>query len=235
MPLSATTSTDGAPSRPTLYGYDASTYTQIVRLALAEKEVDYDYRPVADWSGYHKRPKFEGLHPFAKVPVFDHGGVRLYETAAILRYIDAAFDRPALQPHTPAELARMQQVISVYDNYAFRPWVSVIAGERLFVQLTGATADEAAIEAAGADATRAAAALDALLRGKPADRIDLADLYLVPALGYLEQTPEGQAILTDFPALAARWRLLRNRRSVREILSSVTRNLGTTRSCQASP
>ncbi len=85
-------------SKPVLYGYDASAYPRIARLMLVEKGVDHDYMRVANWSGYEKLPGFEDLHPFAKVPVFEHGGFRLYETGAILRYVDEAFQGPALQP-----------------------------------------------------------------------------------------------------------------------------------------
>ena len=49
-------------------------YTRIARLMLVEKGIDHDYMRVANWSGYEKLPGFEDLHPFAKVPVFEHGG-----------------------------------------------------------------------------------------------------------------------------------------------------------------
>jgi glutathione S-transferase len=205
--------------RPILYGYGASTYTRIARLALMEKSVPFDYVEVADCSGYSKCPEFKDLHPFKKVPVLDHRGLRLYETLAIARYIDAAFEGPALVPADPVDLARMQQIISVYDNYAFRPWVSVIAGERLFVHLTGAVPDTEAIAREFPEASRAAAVLDTLMAGRPAASIDLADLYIVPAMAYLAATPEGARILDSCAALNAWWAEMRVRPSVAFMLA----------------
>jgi len=200
-------------AKPVLYGYDASTYTRAARLALIEKGVDHDYVRVANWSGYEKLPGFADLHPFGKVPVLDHGGARLYETLAIARYIDAAFDGPPLQSTEPTALARMQQLISVYDNCAFRSWVKVLATQRLFAPLTGATPDEVAITAATPVAARAAEILEALLAARRNDTIDLADLYLAPGVQYLSETPEGVEIPNARSRLRHWWQALRSRPS----------------------
>ena len=38
------------------------------------------------------------LHPFDRVPIFQHGDFTLYETSAIATYVDEAFEGPALSP-----------------------------------------------------------------------------------------------------------------------------------------
>ena len=43
---------------------------------------------------------YTDLHPFGRMPAFEHDGFRLFETAAISRYVDEAFAGPALQPPT---------------------------------------------------------------------------------------------------------------------------------------
>jgi glutathione S-transferase len=213
---------DGATAvRPVLFGFDTSTYTQILRLVLAEKGVACDYVQVADWSGYRKRVDYGELHPFSMVPVFDHAGLRIYESLAIARYIDAAFGDPPLQPADPLSLARMHQIISIHDNYARRPWVSVIAAQRNFVRLLGAVADEAAIARVLPDAVRAAEALDVLLAERPGDNVDLADLYLVPATAFFSETAEGAEIIASCPGLRDWWQVMRNRRSVADLLEAV--------------
>ncbi len=204
-------------SKPVLYGYDASTYTRIARLMLVEKGVDHDYVRVADWSGYEKRPGFEDLHPFAKVPVFEHGGFRLYETGAILRYVDEAFQGPALQPASPHARARMQQIISVYDSYAFPIWVKVLVTQRLFQPLADIPPDETAITAALPQAYLVAKVLDGLLADRVGSGFDLADIYLVPAVRYLEETPEGAEILDGCAHLAGWWQARRDCPSVVQI------------------
>ncbi len=204
-------------SKPVLYGYDASTYTRIARLALVEKGVDHDYTRVADWSGYEKLAGFEDLHPFTKVPVLEHGGFHLYETGAIVRYVDEVFDGPALQPASARARARMGQIISVYDSYAFPVWVKVLVTQRLFQPLTGTAPDETAIADALPRAQLVAAVLDGLLADR-VGRIDLADIFLVPAVRYLEETPEGAEILDEYAHLAGWWQTLRERPCVAQIV-----------------
>ncbi len=55
----------------------------------------------------HKTPEYRARHPFAKVPAFEHDGFELYETAAIMRYVDETFEGPSLQPDEPRARARM--------------------------------------------------------------------------------------------------------------------------------
>src|SRR5207248_3319339 len=40
-------------------------------------------------------------HPFGRIPAFQHDGWMLYETRAIMRYVDAVVPGPRLQPEEP--------------------------------------------------------------------------------------------------------------------------------------
>ena len=46
-------------------------------------------------------------HPFGRVPAIQHGNFTLYETQAILRYLDDVFPEPALQPADAQPRARI--------------------------------------------------------------------------------------------------------------------------------
>src|SRR4051812_44225486 len=109
---------------PRLFGARFSVYVRIVRLALAEKQVDYELIEL-DVFAPHGPPAdyLAERHPFGRMPAFEHDGFRLYETGAITRYVDEGFAGPALQPASPRMRARMSQVISVLDSYAYRPMV----------------------------------------------------------------------------------------------------------------
>ncbi len=61
--------------------------------------------------------RLRDLNPFGRVPVLRHGQFDLYETSAITRYVDAAFDGPRLVPDDPRASAQMAQVIAVIDAY----------------------------------------------------------------------------------------------------------------------
>ena len=106
-----------------LYGLERSVYTRIARLALEEKGVAYTLHEVEIFGPDGVPPAHRERHPFGRIPAFAHGDFQLYETAAITRYVDEAFDGLALQPADAARRARMNQIISVLDAYAYRPMV----------------------------------------------------------------------------------------------------------------
>lgn len=106
----------------TVYGYQHSVYTRILRMVLEEKGVEYALIEV-DPFGDHVPASYRRLHPFKRVPALVHDGFALYETAAITRYVDAGFDGPALTPGPARDAARMTQAIAIMDNYGYWPMV----------------------------------------------------------------------------------------------------------------
>ncbi len=64
-------------NKPTLYGFDGSTYVRTVRMVLADKGIDYDQVPVNVLAGEPRQPEHLVRHPFGKVPVMDIDGLRI--------------------------------------------------------------------------------------------------------------------------------------------------------------
>src|SRR5436309_4013186 len=120
-----------------VHGPNFSTYVRTARLALEEKGAAYELREVAMLEGAHKQPEHLPRHPFGRIPAFEHDGFALYETAAITRYVDEAFDGPALQPADARGRARLTQIIGILDAYAYRPLVWDIYVERVSKPATG--------------------------------------------------------------------------------------------------
>ncbi len=79
-----------------LHGYSYSVYNRVARLALELKGVSYDKIEVNPFS--HIDPAYLKLHPFGRVPVLSHGSFNIFETVAICRYVDNAFDGIELNP-----------------------------------------------------------------------------------------------------------------------------------------
>ncbi len=76
-------------AHPIVYGPAMSTYVWSARLALAEKGVTHELVDVP--FGTHRAEPHLSRQPFAKVPAFEHDGFALYETQAIMRYVDERF------------------------------------------------------------------------------------------------------------------------------------------------
>jgi glutathione S-transferase len=72
-----------------LWGFDGSTYVRTVKMLLAEKHfTEFKQMPLNVLQGDPKRPEHLERHPFGKVPVLDHDGMRILETTAIARYLN---------------------------------------------------------------------------------------------------------------------------------------------------
>ena len=204
-------------AKPVIYGPAYSTYARTCRLALEEKGADYDLVEVDIFSGANTKPEHLARHPFGKVPAFEHDGLELYETDAITRYVDEAFDGLGLQPADAAGRARMAQAINIIGAYAYPAMILQIFVQRAVRPMTGGTADEDAIAAAIPQAETAVAALEKLIDGNAylaGDRLSLADLLLIPVYDYIAQTPEGQNMLAKAPNLQRWWGTVRTRPSV---------------------
>lgn len=184
-------------TKPILYGADYSVYVRIARMTLEEKGVDYELVPLDIFAADGIPAWYLEHHPFGRIPAFEHDGFRLFETAAIARYVDEAFPGPALQPADPRGRARMNQVIGMFDAYGYRAMVWDVAVERL----EKTPADESLI----ADGLRQAETVLEVLTSLKAkgpwllgDQITLADLHAAPIIAYFVKVAEGCDLLARF-------------------------------------
>lgn len=192
-------------SEVTLTGYHLSVYTRAARMALAAKGVRFATEEIDPFVPENAEA-VRKLHPFGKVPVLDHDGFRVYETQAIMDYVDGAFDGPTLTPVTPKHRARMRQVMGIVDSYVFRPLVLGVFVERVFRPLAGETPDEAVIAAGLAKAGPALDALEEIAaEGQTLvpGRMCLDTCLLWPMLGYFRMAPEGAEMMSARPSLSA--------------------------------
>jgi glutathione S-transferase len=190
---------------------------------LAEKGVEYDLHEVNFLEGWPDG--YEKLHPFMKVPAFEHDGFMLFEAPAIMVYVNAAFDGPALLPDEPAARAKTVQAINVVDNYAYDALITRTFVPRALVPMLGGTTDESVIEEARSDCERVTSVLNGMVDDQDyfgGEHVSLADFHVVPVIHYASQIPEGQALLNNAPALAS-WM---ERMNARESVSSTIPSMG---------
>lgn len=201
-----------------LLGLQISVYTRIARLALAEKRLDYDFEEVDIFADDGVPQDYLARNPFGTIPCLLQDDFVLYETAAITRYVDDICPGDSLQPSAPAARARMNQVIGMLDSYCYQPMIWEVYVQRVVVPAGGGEADESRIEAALPVLRLALDQLDGW-RGESGflvgESVTLADLHLYPMLAYFIDTPEGEALLTDFPRLQHWLHSMRARPSVR--------------------
>ena len=92
-----------------LFHADISNCSMRVRIALAEKNLE--------WTSHHLdlrkketvTPEYFGIHPKGLVPTLVHDGVVHIELNEIIEYLDRAFPDPPLQPEAETEREQMQE------------------------------------------------------------------------------------------------------------------------------
>lgn len=190
-----------------LHGYHYSVYTRIAQVALAEKGLTHRHVEVDPFAP-DAPEAYLAMNPFRRVPTLVHGDFVLYETAAITRYIDEAFDGPALQPATAASRARMQQIVGIIDSYGYWPIVRQVFSNRVFRPHLGQAVDEDAVRRGLQASATVLRALGELAGDGPwllGGQLTLADIHLAPMMAYFAPAPEGGALLAGFPRLSGWW------------------------------
>jgi glutathione S-transferase len=206
-----------------LWGFDGSTYVRTVKMVLAEKGfTDFEQVHLNVLAGDPKKPDHLERHPFGKVPVLDHDGMRLLETSAIVRYLNDVLPGKSLVPATPKDRARMDMIIGLADSYGYGALLGGVSGYHLFPDFVGGKSD--AMRAGGLENGRKFLELAMKTRGDSpfiAGDLSLADLYLAPMLFYTGLTPDKDTVL-DVPGLAEYWKRVEALPSY----TSTTPNLG---------
>ncbi len=109
-----------------LYWGSGSPFAWRALLALEWKRIPYTSKLISFSKGEHKAPGFTAMNPRGKVPVLKDGGVTLYETLAILNYLERKQPEPALFGRTPSEAAAIWREISECIYYFEQPAFEMI-------------------------------------------------------------------------------------------------------------
>lgn len=93
-----------------LYGYWRSSAAYRLRIALALKNLSYDYLSIDLANGVHNKPEYGAVNPQNLVPVLEEQGDRLYQSLAIIEYLEETHPQPPLLPSNPLERNRVRSL-----------------------------------------------------------------------------------------------------------------------------
>jgi maleylacetoacetate isomerase len=91
-----------------LYSFFRSSAAYRVRIALNVKGVAYETVSVNLPGAAHHAAEFRALNPQATIPTLDDDGTVLWQSLAIIEYLDARYPSPRLIPAEPVARARVQ-------------------------------------------------------------------------------------------------------------------------------
>ncbi|MCJ2071703.1 glutathione S-transferase family protein [Methylobacterium sp. J-030] len=125
-----------------VYGTGYSPFVRKTLVALAEKGVPYEHRPVM----FHAPDQdFQACSPLGKIPAIEEDGFRLADSSAILWYLERKHPAPALAPTDPKALGRAVWFDKFGDTELFGklivPFVERVLKPNMMKQPT----DEAAV------------------------------------------------------------------------------------------
>jgi len=187
----------GSAASVVVYGNPRSSYVRSARMALVEKGVAYTLEPCAPHSD-----ALAALHPFGRVPAFRDGEFALFETTAIVRYIDEAFDGPSLIAGNPRTRAQMEQWASAINAYMYDTMIRRYVLQYIFAKGADGKPDRVVIDAAMKEMPKQLGLLDNAYGPRntlAGDTVTLADVLLAPIVFYLGMFPESKAALANVP------------------------------------
>lgn len=94
-----------------IHGVNISPFVRKIRVALAEKGIEYELVPV---NPFAPTPEFLALTPLGKIPVLRDDTVTLPDSSCIVAYLERRVPEPALYP---ADLAQFGRAL-FYEEYA---------------------------------------------------------------------------------------------------------------------
>ena len=184
-------------TKTTLFGFAGSTYVRTVRCVLASKGVPYDQVPVNVLEGEPQEPEHLERHPFGKVPVLDIDGLRLRETDAIVRYLEARDPKPSMFPADAKVCAKADENAALIGNYGYGAIIGFVA-YHLFPDFVGGKDEE--MRTSCLDQAKKLVSLVMENRGDApflaGDTPGFADYLLGPLIAYATMTEDGPAILS---------------------------------------
>lgn len=188
-----------------LYGIPGSTFLRAVEVALKEKGLDYNLHVMSP--GEHKSEEHLKRHPFGRIPAFEHDDFAIYETQAIIRYLDDCFPHPPLTPGNARQRTVMNQLIGVIEWYFFPKAAAPIGFNRIIgPRLLNVPGDEEAIAQAMPMARTCFDEFERLLGDKPylaGETLSIADIMLATQLDLLGECSEGRELIEGAQHLKA--------------------------------
>ena len=178
-----------------IYGVPPSSFTRTVRLACHEKGIDYELVPM--FPG-----QMGALNPFQKIPAIAHGDMTLYESTAILRYLDRTFPGPRLWPEDSRQAALCDQWTSAVCDSLVNSALRYLANHYGFLPVPQEMADKYL-----AKAREVVPVFDRQLgqsRYLAGDSVTAADLFLAPVAFFFPAIPGLREIGEGAPNIA-RW------------------------------
>ena len=181
-----------------LHSHPLSTFSRRVRIALLEKKIPHEIVEVDMAAKQHRSPEYLKLNPYGRVPTLEEDGFVLYESTAILEYLELTRPDEPLLPPDPRGRALAAMHVKLCDIQVARQTSTIIFPKRF---LPRERWDEKAMAQAKAEIEKHFEILEPQLGSKQwlvSDRYGMVEVCYTPLVQFL-----GLMEITPPPAVAA--------------------------------
>ena len=187
------------------YG-SGSPFAWKVWLCLEHKGIDYTFKLLSFDKGDTKTPEFLAVNPRGRVPAIMDDGFPLWESNAIIEYLEDRYPQKPLLPKDAKSRARIRRIVSAADAYLLPP-IGDLAEETIYKSDGG---DAKLMAEAREKVYAELARFDAALPGDffAGDELSLADFTIYPHLRLLvriEERKPGLGIGGNMPERLTAW------------------------------
>lgn len=196
-----------------VYGNLMSTCSRKVMTVLAEKNREVEFISIDLMKGEQKTPEHVARQPFGVVPALEtDDGFMMYESRAIIRYLDRTLPGTSLTPTDARAFALMEQFMAVEQCYFSGPAMKIV------MERFRGTNDEANIAKGREGIKKPLEVIDAALAKQPflaGSDFTLAEVTWAPYMDYLFAVGE-QAAVAEYKNVMSWWDRVANRPSFKK-------------------
>ncbi|MDI9244204.1 glutathione S-transferase family protein [Marinobacter sp. CHS3-4] len=201
-----------------LHGFASSNYYNVPKLALLEKNIEFEEVLSYTGVGPKYKPEYLDKSPLGKVPALETDEGFISESRAILEYIERTYPEPALLPATPYDIAKVQELSQFIELY-----FELVARQLIPNLLGGTQPDPAVLKNVESGINKAVAALPKLSGFEQfayGDQFTLADIAAIlnlPIVRHVGKAFLGRDPLSEVPGLDAYSKRMEERPQVKRI------------------
>jgi glutathione S-transferase len=185
-----------------LYGFSASNYYNVPKLALLEKGIPFEEALTYIFAGAQYKPEYLDISPLGKIPTLETEQGAISESRAIVEYIERAYPDNALLPSNAFDIAKVHEIAQYVEIY-----FELVARRLIPNLLTGKAPDALIIKEVRNNLNKAALGLAKLSTFEEyayGNQFTLADISVIlhlPIVRLVGKTFLGGDVLEKVPGL----------------------------------
>lgn len=115
----------------TVYYAPPSIYGRKVLAVLEEKGLDYEIKAMSFQAEDHKKPEYEKMNPNGEIPTLVDDGMVIYESTAIIEYLNDEYPEPPLLPEDSFGRAKVRMIEDYCDLHFYKAVVSCLIKSKI--------------------------------------------------------------------------------------------------------